>query len=253
MIPGSAHASCFGRALPPLLLSLLLSQFLVAPAAWADAGYRYWTYWTVSDGRWIFSPIGPGAKSIVDGDVQGWRFTVTTSASASSDQPRTSPTAAFDRICGGVTAAPGSARVAMVIDTGTIESAPAGQAVPPARGACAVIKESGTGADSLMAIAQPRVEGGLICAIDSYPQGECAVTVDVVPAKSTDHITDVLDSATPHETLPTEPGPAGPLSAGPGSAEPFPVETGSPAAMIGVGFVLAVGLLIGWMIRRRRL
>ena len=126
----------------------------------------------------------------------------------------------------------------MVIDPGLSNSAPAGQSPPPARGACAVIAESRSGADALMAIATPRVDKGLVCGIDEYPIGECAIAIDTTSI-SPDGDEDIL-------TVPT---PA--VSETAIAAAPVP-EKGSPVPLIAVGLIIALGLVGAWLLQRRR-
>ena len=228
-----ARATCLSTA-------ICLAVLVFAPAARAETAYRYWTFWTVGNGQWVFSQVGPAATAPVDGDVQAWRFAVTANASASTDPPRTDPAQAFERICGSVQLPEGQIRVAMVIDPGVANAAPVGQSPPPARGACAVIDESKSGADALMAVATPRVQSGLVCGIDSYPTGECAIAIDTAATSiGADEVTDFLaapSAAASDIAIVAAPAPA----------------NGSPVPLIAVGVVIALGLVGAWVMQRRR-
>ena len=203
---------------------ICLAVQVFAPAARAETAYRYWTFWTVANSEWVLSQVGPASTVPADGDVQAWRF----------------PTLAFERICGTVTKPTGQIRVAMVIDPGLTNTAPDGQSPPPARGACAVIAESRSGADALMAIATPRVDKGLVCGIDEYPVGECAIAIDInTSAISPDSEADVLIVPTPA------------VSEIAIAAAPV-TEKGSPIPLIAVGLIIALGLVGAWLLQRRR-
>lgn len=232
-MPISVRATCISVA-------ICLAALVFAPAARAETAYRYWTFWTVSNGQWVFSQVGPAGTAPNDGDVQAWRFAVTANASGSAYSPRTDPTQAFKRICGSVRRPEGQIRVAMVIDPGVANAAPAGQVPPPARGACAVIDETGSGADVLMAVATARVQSGLVCGIDSYPTGECAIAIETTATSiGEDAETDVLaapSAAASNSAIAAAPAPAG----------------GSPVPLIAVGVVIALGLVGAWVLQRRR-
>ena len=219
---------------------ICLAVLVFTPAARAQTAYRYWTFWTMSNGQWVFSQVGPASTTPVDGDVQAWRFAVSTSASGSKFPPRTEPATAFKTICGSVVKPEGRIRVAMFIDPGVLDSAPAGQSPPPARGACAVIGETGSGAEALMTIATPRVKGGMVCGIDDYPLGECVLTIDIsATTVSPDEVSDVL-------AVPTTGASHEPITAAPAST------AGSPVPLIAVGLIIAFGLIAAWLVQRRR-
>ena len=221
-------------------VAICLAALVFSPVARAETGYRYWTFWTVSNGQWVFSQVGPAGTAPVDGDVQAWRFAVAANASGSTSQPRTDPSRAFERICGSVQQPDGQIRVAMVIDPGVAGDAPAGQSPPPALGACAVIDESKSGADALMAVATPRVQSGLVCGIDSYPTGECAIAIDTTAASIA--VVEVTDVLVAPSTAVSESA----IAAVPAAAD------GSPVPLIAVGVVIALGLVGAWVLQRRR-
>ena len=220
--------------------AICLAVQVFAPAARAETAYRYWTFWTVANSEWVLSQVGPASTVPADGDVQAWRFAVTANATSSTYPPRTDPKLAFERICGAVTKPSGQIRVAMVIDPGLTNTAPDGQSPPPARGACAVIAESRSGADALMAIATPRVDKGMVCGIDEYPVGECAIAIDINTSTiSPDGDADVLIVPTPA------------VSEIAIAAAPVP-EKGSPVPLVAVGLIIALGLVGAWLLQRRR-
>lgn len=68
---------------------------------------RYWSYNTMENGRWAYAAVGPSARVIHHGDVDGWawgRGTVSIGA-----QP---PTRSFEAICAAALAPPPTATVA---------------------------------------------------------------------------------------------------------------------------------------------
>ena len=167
-----------------LLVSVLAALFLSLLSGPAEAAsYRYWGYYTWTDGAWAFATKGPDQTAPADGGVEGWRFAVTTE----SGSPRV-PRAAgdFDAICTSTDAAAGKKRVAVVIDGGVSDDAPEGTTPPEPRGACALVDESASGAEVLAAVATVRVEKALICAIDAYPAQGCGEPVDIEPPPTPD-------------------------------------------------------------------
>ncbi len=210
-----------------------------------EQAYRYWTYWVVENGQWQFSQVAPGGTLPADGAVQGWRFAVTTVAGSSSAAPRTDPALAFQRACSDVQARAGTKRVAIVIDTGAAADAPEGQQPPAARSACAVVEQDATGAQALMSIAEPRVEDGLVCAVDGYPVGECAITVNMTSTGSAaPQLMDVLVNSQ------TSAGTTAPTTS---TSAPAAETAGSPTGAIITAALLVVGLAIAWWLQRRRL
>uniref|UniRef100_A0A7C1JB47 DUF4430 domain-containing protein n=1 Tax=Caldilinea aerophila TaxID=133453 RepID=A0A7C1JB47_9CHLR len=55
---------------------------------------RYWSYWRLQEGRWVYSNLGAGNTTVRDGDVEGWRWGVGTVQTAESP-----PLLAFEDIC----------------------------------------------------------------------------------------------------------------------------------------------------------
>lgn len=167
-----------------LLVSVLAALFLSLLAGPADAAsYRYWGYYTWTDGTWAFATTGPDQTAPADGAVEGWRFAIT----AESGAPRV-PRADgdFEAICTATDPAAGKKRVAVVIDGGLSDDAPEGATPPNPRGACALVDESASGAAVLAAVATARVEGGLVCSIDGYPAQGCGEPVDIEPPGTAD-------------------------------------------------------------------
>jgi hypothetical protein len=211
------------RALVGGAAAALLALVLAAPAS-AEA-FRYWGYYTSDGDAWTFAPAGPADTVPADGSVEGWRFAVT--GEESVRYPRAAPD--VDLLCAGVQAADGDKRVGVVLDYGTGEDAPDGEAVPAARGACAVVPADATGADVLAAVAELRLgDGGFVCGIDGYPAAGCGDPVEG-EAPSGDEQPVTLELA---ETT------------GSGSTSWLPV-------VVGVGVVAAVGAAAVALTRRR--
>ena len=165
-------------------LSVLAALFLTVLSGPAEAAsYRYWGYYTWTDGAWAFATKGPDQTAPADGAVEGWRFAIT----AESGAPRV-PRADgdFGAICTSTDAAAGKKRVAVVIDGGTKADAPQSATPPNPRGACALVPESASGAEVLAAVATARVEKGLVCSIDAYPAQGCGDPVDIAPPATPD-------------------------------------------------------------------
>lgn len=236
-------------------------------AAGDATAYRYWSYWTVVDGTWVFATSGPAARAPQDGDVEGWRFARSTTT---GDQPpRTSAALAFDRACGSTPAATdpagsgsgsGTVRVAIVIDPGTPDDAPAGQAPAQPRMACAVVAAGASSAQALSSTSDVRAEQGFVCALDGYPMGECApiVTGSRPPAarSSASPSTAPLDvfASQPVDPAPVDQSPVdqSPVDADPVASGPAAPST-SPAPMV-ITITLVLGALAAALIisRHRR-
>ncbi len=160
---------------PVIVLALAMAAGVLAIGTAMPAqasAYRYWTYWQADDDSWTFATQGPATSVPVDGAVEGWRFAVTTQSGAATDAPRTPP--AFDEICGSAPAEAGNKRIALVIDYGPAAIAPEGQAPPATMLSCVEAAEDASSFDVLQSVVAVQTDGGLICALDAYPQGECA-------------------------------------------------------------------------------
>lgn len=156
-------------------LATSVAGLVMASGAPAQAtAYRYWSYWLGADGSWTYANSGPAFRIPADGTVEGWRFSV--DGDGGGLPPRTG--ADFDTVCADTPAEEGRKRVAVIVDPGLAEDAPPGQSPPGPWALCVIADAKATGYDVLRAAASVRVEGGLICAIGTYPTGECAVVVD---------------------------------------------------------------------------
>ncbi|MFE1799065.1 SCO2322 family protein [Streptomyces sp. NPDC059517] len=162
-----------------LVLGVLLAVLGTAGQAQA-VGYRYWSFWDrdSTGGTWVYATQGPSTARPSDGDVQGFRFSVSEDSKHSA-KPRGE--SGFAAICAKTPAREGTKRVALVLDFGTAEDAPAGSAPPDPspRTACARVDEDATTADALAAVAKPlRYDtNALLCAIAGYPRTGCGEAV----------------------------------------------------------------------------
>ena len=109
------NTTIHGRAAAFLLMLVTATLATVALAAPAQAtAYRYWSYWQGASGTWVAAQTGPGDYTLVDEDVQGWRFAIT------SDNPAAPPDNApdFAALCPDLAAAgatEGDVRLAVVL------------------------------------------------------------------------------------------------------------------------------------------
>ncbi|SDB90420.1 hypothetical protein GA0111570_107111 [Raineyella antarctica] len=208
-------------------LALLLAP-LGTSTARAEDGYRYWGYYQRIDNAWQFAQTAPGSTNVEDGSVQGWRYAVAGMTTVRT--PRSTP--AFNEICGKVRAVDGEKRVAVVVDPGTAEDAPAGSTPPgPPTATCVVAPKDATATQTLQLATSVRTDAsGLVCGIDGYPATGCAdavsnITVPASEAPVTPELTD----------------PAGDVS------------TGAPAWVWGtVGGLVVVLAGAGVLVARRR-
>ncbi|MEV0171183.1 SCO2322 family protein [Streptomyces sp. NPDC050803] len=164
---------------------LLTALVLWAGAAPAQAvGYRYWSFWDRSGDKWTYATQGPSTAVPSDGDVQGFRFSV---SEDSGDAARPRSAANFATICARTPAQEGRKRVALVIDSGTPEDAPSGETPPAPRTACATVDPDATTAEALASVAKPlRYDGNaLLCAISGYPRKGCGEQVTTTDKKPT--------------------------------------------------------------------
>lgn len=163
------------RRLTVLFLAALLPLLAGAGQAQA-AGYRYWSFWERDGSAWTYATVGPSLSRPADGDVQGFRFSV---SEDSGDAAKPRGTADFDTICAKTPAEDGTKRVALVIDFGTPADAPSGAKPPAGRTACAQVAEDATTAEVLASVAEPlRYDSNaLLCAIAGYPAKGCGEQV----------------------------------------------------------------------------
>ncbi|MFF1272756.1 SCO2322 family protein [Streptomyces marokkonensis] len=167
-----------------LFLAALLP--LLAGAGQAQAvGYRYWSFWEHNGTAWTYATQGPSTARPSDGDVQGFRFSVSED-SADAAKPR--GTSDFGTVCAKTPAKDGEKRVALVIDFGTPADAPSGETPPAGRTACARVPEDATTAEALASVAKPlRYDtNALLCAISGYPEKGCGeqVSSEKAPASA---------------------------------------------------------------------
>lgn len=55
---------------------------------------RYWSYWRLQEGAWVYSNLGAGNTTVRNGDVEGWRWGIGTAQTA--EPP---PLLTFEDIC----------------------------------------------------------------------------------------------------------------------------------------------------------
>jgi MYXO-CTERM domain-containing protein len=159
--------------------AVLLATLLLALTATGQAhatGYRYWSFWDHAAGRWTYATQGPATARPSDGDVQGFRFSV---SEDSGDASKPRGTTSFSAICARTPAKEGTKRVALVLDFGTAADAPSGETPPAGRTACARVPADATTADALASVAKPlRYDtNALLCAIAGYPRTGCGEQV----------------------------------------------------------------------------
>jgi hypothetical protein len=168
-----------------LFLLTLLSALLVVggtagPAQAAD-GYKYWNYFHVENGKYVFAQTGPADYQPEDGAVEAYRYGL--SSTADGIAPRTQATTySVDDICKGVEAKEGQKLVGVLLDYGTAQDAGSGETPPAPRAACAAVPTGANGQQVLDAVTDLRVEKQVTCGIDGYPVKGCSVTVKNPPA-----------------------------------------------------------------------
>jgi hypothetical protein len=231
-----------GRAAALLITLLTAALATIALAAPAQAAsFRYWSYWQGATGTWVAAQTGPGDHTLVDSDVQGWRFTIT--AAMPTQGPDNAP--AFTDLCPDLAAAQataGQVRVAVVIDSGYTADAPQGQTPPADVVSCVTLPEGSTGNQALAAAGALTEDNGLVCAINGYPEGECGAEISEADAAAAATAAQdeqpnpaVVAAATTTEAATTDPG-------------------GTPWGGFAVGALVLAGLigLAIWIPRRRR-
>ena len=166
------------RARATVIVAIALAMSAIAPAARADSAYRYWTYWIGDDAGWSFAQEGPATRLPADGDVEGWRFEISTAAGSPDLAPRTDVAAVFDDACGSTPHVDGKKRIAVALDFGDPSDAADGATPPEAQVACAVVGDDATSAQALAALVDIRAENGMVCGLAGYPATGCADLVD---------------------------------------------------------------------------
>lgn len=152
-------------------IAALFVVTVVSPAS--AASYRYWGFFTGENGSWSMSMVGAAENIPTDGAVDGWRFGIGTDTE--TPEPRMLPN--FDELCPGSEAAEGITRVAVVIDFGDADQAPAGETPPANRVECVSMPTGGSSADALAMSADVRGDGGFVCGLDGFPAAECGAEV----------------------------------------------------------------------------
>jgi hypothetical protein len=235
----TTHPRRAAALLITFLTAALAAVALAAPAQ--AAAYRYWSYWQGATGTWVAAQTGPGDHTLVDSDVQGWRFTITTDMP--SQPPDNAPV--FADLCPDLAAAgatSGEVRVAVVIDAGYTADAPEGQTPPGDVVSCVTVPEGSTGNQALAKAGAITEENGLVCAINGYPEGECGAEVSDADAQA---------AATAAED--EQPNPAVVAAGTPAETTTATSSGSSPVGFIAGALILA--LLIGaafWIPKRRR-
>ncbi len=249
-----ARSSRPARTALTLVLSVLattLGLALSAGPASADA-YRYWGYYHLTDGAWAFADTGPEGFTPEDGSVEGYRFAV--AGATDSRPPRAVPT--FDDLCADTPAVDGSKRVGVLLDFGRdVDAAPDDTTAEP-RTACAVVDAAATGDTVLAEVAELRLEGGLVCAIDGFPStgcGDAVADADVTEqmAAADEPITLPAAGATP----PSDTGQAGDVTTDAPTDPTDPVEQlsdGVPAWVWALVVLAVAGAVLGAIVMRSR-
>lgn len=154
-----------------LTLIVMLPLLASGPATAApSASSRFWGYYQLTGDAWTFASTGAEQTTPADGSVEGWRFAV-----ADFSAPRyPRAIATFEQACGAVEPVENTKRVGVVIDYGRPADAAESSVTPPApRVACSQVPTEATGAQVLAAVADLRIENGIVCGLDSYPATGC--------------------------------------------------------------------------------
>jgi hypothetical protein len=190
-----------------LLLPLLTGLFLALGSGTANAatGYKYWNYFHVQDGKYVFAKTGPSGFKPANGSVEAYRYGL--SSTANGITPRTdASTYSIDDICAGSKMETGQKRVGVLIDYGTAKDAAAGEKPPEPRAACAVVANNANGQQVLDAVTDVRTEKTLICGVDGYPVKSCSLTVKNAPKATTDQNVDfAMPASSKGESSSTKP------------------------------------------------
>jgi hypothetical protein len=224
--------------LAALVVALITALSLASPAQ--ATAYRYWSYWQGATGTWVVAQTGPGDHTVVDEDVQGWRFAISTETVTRA--PDNAPD--FAALCPGLAAgsAPaGQVRAAVVIDSGFVADAPADQAPPADVVSCVTVPEGSTGSQALAAAAAVIDQDGLVCSINGYPTDECGAPVPDADAQ-----------AAAGAAAAEQPNPAVIASGTADATATANAGGSSPVAFIAGAAAVVVLLLVAWLIPARR-
>jgi len=233
----SAFATEKGLVPPTYAPSGLLCSIDLIPAPpgcgqSVAGGYIYWSYFTGSGGRWIYSSTGAFA-TVTKGDVEGWRFQDPGSGRPNDPGPRTA--AVFTSICSG-----GSPTTTTTTTTSTT--------APPVTGG----GSSGTGPQASAPVGvhagkvapTPAASGGRTPTTTTLPYDATSTSTTMASTGSTDTSTTSLNFTAPRG-LPADLATARGASADPG--------TGSAPLIIGglVILALAIAAWARWRARPR--
>lgn len=152
----------------------VITALIGAPATHAEGLTRYWSYWNSAEDGWEYAPQGAGTTIPGNGDVEAWTFVVSQGMNDSVGPPESDPAGAWREACGATQLKAGQKAVAVILDFGTADIAPAGETPPSPRTECAVVEAGANGFQILSAVADVRADGGFLCGIDGYPREECA-------------------------------------------------------------------------------
>jgi len=230
-------------------VATVVALFVFAPAAHADSAYRYWSYFTSSDGTWTYALKGPADLVPADGTVDGWRFAVTSDAMATPPNPTAAPD--FATLCKDVPAEAGKKRVGLVIDAGPAAVAPAGETPLNRSVACTVVPVDATGLQVLESLDKVRLDKGLVCGIDGYPATECSPTVDIALADLNGD-TPTAASAAPATSASSDAMSTQAAPSESSSATPTSTSSGNGSMRITFLIIGLVILVVGFVITRNR-
>ena len=230
-------------------VATVVALFVFAPAAHADSAYRYWSYFTSSDGTWTYAMKGPADLVPADGTVDGWRFAVTSDAMATPPNPTAAPD--FATLCKDVPAEAGKKRVGLVIDAGPTAVAPAGETPLNQSVACTVVPVDATGLQVLESLDKVRLDKGLVCGIDGYPATECSPTVDIALADLNGD-TPTAASAAPATSASSDAMSTQAAPSESSSATPTSTSSGNGSMWITFLIIGLVILVVGFVITRSR-
>ena len=236
-----------GRPLAALSVLLLALLVVTGTARTADAadGYKYWNYFHVENGKYVFAETGPADVTPKDGAVEAYRYGV--SSTAAGITPRTAATTyTAEDICQGTKAESGQKLVGVLIDYGTTDDAESGETPPEPRAVCAAVPTAANGAQVLDAVADVRIEKTLTCGIDGYPVKGCSVTVKNPPAAASEA---PVDFAMPKPASATSDSGSSDSAA---SESDDSSDDGAPWALVGVGVLVVLLAAGGFVLSRRR-